>query len=58
MKITNIYEVVTILLYFVFLLTAFGGTAYLVQVYNWSPWWFLFSALIFGSVSINTRNSK
>lgn len=24
-------------------ITILGGTAYLVQVYNWNPWWFLLS---------------
>lgn len=26
-----------------------AGTAYLVQAYNWSPWWFLLTALCFTS---------
>lgn len=28
-----------------------GGTAYLIQFYNWSPWWFVFAALLMVSGS-------
>lgn len=26
-----------------------AGTAYLVQAFNWSPWWFLLTAMFAGS---------
>jgi len=27
------------------------GTVYLVQVYDWSPWWFLLTVMLLGSLS-------
>lgn len=27
------------------------GTVYLVQVCDWSPWWFLFTVMLLGSLS-------
>jgi hypothetical protein len=51
---TNFFDVLVAASYLAFLLASFGGTAYLIQAYNWSPWWMLFAALVFGSVKIKT----
>lgn len=35
-----------------------AGTAYLIVTYNWSPWWFLFTALLISSPSIERKEKK
>lgn len=30
-------------------LTILAGTAYLVQVYDWSAWWFLLAVMLLGN---------
>ncbi len=35
----------------VFDFTMVAGTVYLIQKYNWSPWWFLLTCLIISSSS-------
>lgn len=42
-------KIITILLLVIYNLTLLVGTAFLVQVYDWSPWWFLFTVLILGN---------
>lgn len=39
-------DIVLILIMALYNLTIFIGTAYLVQFYHWSSWWFLFDMLI------------
>lgn len=51
---TNIFDAMIMVAYFIFILTGFGGTAYLIQVHNWSPWWLLFTALVFTSIRFKT----
>ena len=38
---TNIWDVLVTLFFLVFIVIMFGGTAYLVQKYDWSPWTFI-----------------
>jgi hypothetical protein len=47
----DISGMVTLAIMFLGLL---GGTAYLVQAYNWSPWWFVLSVLLASSIRIKT----
>ena len=36
-------------------LTILAGTAYLVQFYNWSPWWFAFSILLLMTIDLKEK---
>lgn len=38
--------IVIYLIMSLFDISVLAGTAYMVQVYSWSPWWFLFAALV------------
>jgi hypothetical protein len=44
-------EVLIIAIYNLFLV---GGTAYLVALYDWSPWWFILTFLLLA----NTRSNN
>lgn len=48
-------NIIAILLYNLCLVT---GTAYLVTVYDWSPWWFLLTILLMSSYEKNTRRDE
>lgn len=39
---------INLLIVVIYNLIILVGTAYLVTVYNWSPWWFVLSILIMG----------
>ena len=39
-------DLLAILLMMLYNLTILGGTVYLVSEKDWSPWWFLLSALL------------
>jgi amino acid transporter len=39
-------DLLAILLVLVYNIILLGGTAYLVQTYDWSPWWFLLTVLL------------
>lgn len=54
---TNFWDVLITLALFIYLLALLGGTVYIVQFWNWSPWWFLMT-MMFASVSIKTGSSK
>lgn len=49
---TNFWDVLVILFYLIFILGLLGGTAYMVQMHNWSVWTFL--ATLFFIPSIRT----
>ena len=46
-------DVLAILLMVVYNLTILGGTVYLIQFYEWNPWWILLAVLI--CVNYKTR---
>lgn len=50
---TNIWDVFVTASLFAYILAVLGGTVYIVQFWNWSPWWFLIS-LSACSVKIKT----
>jgi cytochrome c oxidase subunit IV len=50
---TNVWDFLSIAATLSYLLAVFGGTAYMVEKYNWSPWWFLL-ALALGSIKVKT----
>lgn len=45
---TNGWDVLVSFFFMSYILALMGGVAYLVQVHDWSPWWFL-GAVFFGS---------
>jgi hypothetical protein len=49
-KNTNFWDFLVILMYLSFLLALLGGTAYLVQVHDWSIWTFLATMLFIPSI--------
>ena len=49
-------DLLAILLVLVYNITLLGGTAYLVEAYDWNPWWFLLT--IFLCVSGNLKDTK
>lgn len=51
---TNVWDVMVTALYLSYLLAAFGGTAYMVQVYDWSAWWFVLTVMVLAGVRIRT----
>lgn len=53
---TNFNDVLVTILFLSYMLATFGGTAYLIQVYDWSPWWFLMTFCMM--VKIKTGSKK
>ena len=51
---TNVWDAFVMLFYFSYLFLSFAGTAYLIEVHKWSPWWLAFTALIVCSVKFKT----
>jgi hypothetical protein len=52
----NTKELLATVAAFVYNIVILAGTAYLVQAYDWNPWWFLFSLLF--NVSVNHKKDK
>lgn len=36
-------------------LVVLAGTAYMVEVHHWSPWWFAFSIMLFMTIDLKER---
>ena len=51
---TNFWDVLVVALTYGYVLCLFAGTSYLVGWKDWSPWWFVLTCLIAGSVKIKT----
>lgn len=51
---TNFWDVLVVCITFIYLLSGFAGTAYLIVKHDWSAWWMLFALLAFSSVKIKT----
>ncbi len=51
---TNFWDVLSILLALSYVIVLMGGTAYLVEKYSWSPWWFLLTILLVSGLKIKT----
>lgn len=49
-------DTVAIILVLFYNLTVLGATVFLIQEYEWSPWWFLLSVMLL--LSIKTKEDK
>lgn len=49
-------DTVAIILVLLYNLTVLGTTVYLVQEYDWSPWWFLLSVMLL--LTMKTKEDK
>lgn len=52
----DIMKLLLAVLIILYNLTILAGTAYLVQVYNWSGWWFAFAILILMSIDLKEKS--
>lgn len=49
------FNLIAIMLYNLILV---AGTAYLVAIYDWSPWWFALTVLLMANYSKKDENEK
>lgn len=45
----NMIKLIAIIIVAVYNLSLLAGTAYMVQMWDWSPWWFLLTVLLLGN---------